>query len=290
MHAPFKSQFVKTKDVQLHLISAGPQNGPVILFLHGFPEFWYAWRKQIEHFAALGFWVLVPDQRGYNLSEKPESIPSYSVDKLAQDILDIMAWSGRKQATIVGHDWGAAVAWHLGIHHPASLDKLVILNVPHPQVMRKNLLGNFKQMMKSWYIFFFQLPKIPEWFLLRKRQRALAGSLRGSSRAGTFTKEDIAKYREAWTQKGAVSGMVNWYRAALRRPAKAKEPQTVSVPTLMIWGEKDEFLGKEMATQSIQYCSAGQLEFIATASHWVQHEEAERVNSLIQNFVGRPNS
>ena len=154
--------FVKTNDITLHVVQAGPEDGPLLILLHGFPEFWRGWRQQIPFFAAAGYRVWVPDQRGYNLSDKPRGLDAYDLNELAADVVGLIDAAGRDKAYLVGHDWGANVAWWVGIHYPERLHKLGILNVPHPVIMRQNLQENPSQLRKSWYMFFFQLPAVPE--------------------------------------------------------------------------------------------------------------------------------
>jgi len=153
-----RERFIETNGVSLHVMESGPKDGPLVMFLHGFPEFWYAWRKQIGYFADKGYLVVTPDQRGYNLSDKPEDIAAYKIDELAKDIIGLIDAYGRDKIFLVGHDWGASVSWWVALKYPERIKKLVIMNVPHPKVMAKNLFGNPRQMQRSWYIFYFQLP------------------------------------------------------------------------------------------------------------------------------------
>ena len=280
---------VETNGVRLHVVEAGPEGGPLAVLLHGFPEFWYGWRKQIEPLAAAGFHVLVPDQRGYNLSDKPRPVSAYTLDKLALDIVGLIDESGMGKAHVVGHDWGGAVAWWLGIHHADRLERLALLNIPHPLVMRRTLLKSPRQMRKSSYIFFFQLPRVPERAFRWNGFTQAVKALRESSRPGTFTDADIALYREAWSQPGAVRSSIHWYRAARRFQGRLSgdlrgDHSRVRVPTLLLWGTQDRYLGREMAQPSIDLCDDGRLEFFEDASHWIQHEEPERVNGRLIEF------
>lgn len=281
----FKHQHLQTNGISLHAAEAGPADGPLVILLHGFPEFWYGWRHQIEALANAGYCVLVPDQRGYNLSDKPKGIAAYNLDELAADVIGLIDATGREKAYVVGHDWGGAVAWWTAIKYPQRLEKLVILNAPHPKVMRWNLLHNRAQRRKSWYMFMFQMPLLPEWRMRRANWEIGQRALQGTSRPGTFSEADIALYREAWSQPGAARGMINWYRAILqRRPARVASSR-VTVPALIIWGTRDKFLGRELAEQSVDLCDNGELAWIEGASHWVQHEEPARVNELLLNFL-----
>lgn len=277
---------VETNGVRLHAVEAGPEGGPLAILLHGFPEFWYGWRKQIEPLAAAGFHVLVPDQRGYNLSDKPRSVSAYTLDKLALDIVGLIDESGMGKAHVVGHDWGGAVAWWLGIHHADRIERLALLNIPHPLVMRRTLLKSPRQLTKSSYMFFFQLPGLPERAFRRNDFAYAVKTLRASSRPGTFTDADLALYREAWSQPGAVRSSIHWYRAALRFQGRLSGGGAgrVRVPTLLLWGKQDRYLGHEMARPSIDLCDEGHLEFFEDATHWIQHEEPERVNRRLVEF------
>ncbi len=277
-------QIISTNGIKMHVVSAGPESGRLLIFLHGFPEFWYGWRKQIGFFANLGYRVLAPDQRGYNLSDKPKDLSAYHLDELAKDIVGLIDAAGREQALIVGHDWGAAVAWWLGVKHASRVEKLAVLNAPHPKIMRQHLFHNAAQRRKSWYIFFFQLPWLPEWRLAKDNWVIGVRALTKTSRPGTFAEADLVQYRAAWSQPGAATGMINWYRAALRRQPKLSGPAAIRVPTLLLWGARDRFLGREMAQSSVALCERGRLVMSEEASHWIQHEEAEKVNALLREF------
>ena len=270
--------------VTLNAVAAGPKDGAVVILLHGFPEFWYSWHKQIEPLAAAGFRVIIPDQRGYNKSSKPAGIKSYALAELVSDVIAIADQLEQKQFFLAGHDWGAAVAWSVALLCPKRIAKLAILNVPHPLVMSRHLRTNWMQTRKSWYMFFFQLPWLPEMGFKYSNFRMGERSLIGSSRAGTFGANDLAQYRAAWSQPGALTGMINWYRAAFRH--RTRFPDTrVHVPTRILWGERDIFLSAEMARESLEYCDNAELFTFAEASHWLQHEESERISQhLIDLF------
>ncbi len=272
--------------IELHAVASGPTNSPVVILLHGFPEFWYSWYKQIEPLAAAGFHVIVPDQRGYNRSSKPRGAASYALSQLTSDVLAIADQLGRDRIFLAGHDWGAAVAWGVALLHPQRIAKLAILNVPHPSVMRRYLKTNRSQLRRSWYMFFFQLPFIPEAAFSAFNFRLGVRSLVRSSRPGTFSAEDLAQYRAAWSQPGALTAMTNWYRAALRHRTKFPDA-TVHVPTRILWGERDAFLLSDMAHDSLRYCDSAELYTFANASHWLQHEEPASVSALLIDFFRR---
>jgi epoxide hydrolase 4 len=277
-----------TNGIRLHTVLAGPEDGPLVVLLHGFPELWYGWRHQIDPLAAAGFRVAVPDQRGYNLSDKPQGVRAYNLDTLALDVLGLLDALGRERACIGGHDWGGAVAWWLGMKHGQRIERLALLNIPHPRVMERHLRTSLAQLRKSSYIFLFQLPWLPERRLARDDWRMAARALQATSRPGTFSDEDLAVYRAAWSQPGAMTAMLNWYRAALRARPSRPPGSRVHVPALLIWGTRDRFLGAEMAQPSIDLCDDGRLVLLDEATHWVQHEEPERVNRLLADFFTRP--
>ena len=281
-----KTNFVRvpTNGIQLNVAQAGPVDGPLLIFLHGFPEFWYGWRNQIEHFATLGYRVWAPDQRGYNLSDKPDAISDYTLDTLAGDIVGLIDAAGCARARVVGHDWGAAVTWWLALKHPERVERAAILNVPHPAVMGRMLSRSFSQLLKSWYMFFFQIPRLPEAVIRRNHYAAAARSLVATSRPGTFSQADLDRYVEAWSRTDGLRTMIHWYRALGQKPSRMGNPR-VRMPLLMIWGARDRFLGREVAQPSIALCEDGRLEFIEEASHWVQHEEPARVNALLEKFL-----
>jgi len=273
----------KNGDVSLQAVAVGPHDRPVIVLLHGFPEFWYGWRRQIEPLAAAGFRVIVPDQRGYNLSGKPDGVSAYALTELVSDVIAIADQLGREKIFLAGHDWGAAVAWSAALLHPQRISKLAVLNVPHPSVMRKFLSTRPRQLLRSWYMFFFQLPWLPEIFFSAFNFRIVSRSLLRSSRPGTFSTEDLAQYRAAWSQPGALTGMINWYRALFRARVKFSD-NIVRVPTRILWGDRDAFLLAEMARESLRYCTNAELFTFANATHWLQHEEAARVSELLIDF------
>jgi pimeloyl-ACP methyl ester carboxylesterase len=282
---PLRERDFDCGEARLHVMEAGPVSGSPILLLHGFPEFWYGWRGQIGPLAAAGYRVIVPDQRGYNLSEKPRQINRYRVDQLAADAAAIAKDAGGT-IDLIGHDWGAAVAWHAAMRYPEFVRRLVILNVPHPAVMASALRRSWRQRFRSWYILFFQLPWLPERLLGWKDAVGLARMLRSSSRPMSFSDADLESYRKAWLQPGAIRGMLSWYRAALRFSNETFLARQVQVPTLILWGEKDIALESKMAQESLEWCDDGRLVTFPLASHWVQHDETQAVNRQLLEFLG----
>jgi pimeloyl-ACP methyl ester carboxylesterase len=271
----------------LHGIQAGPANAPLVVLLHGFPEFWYGWRCQIEPLVQAGFRLLVPDQRGYNLSEKPKGVKAYRLEELSRDVIGLLDCLGRQTCYLVGHDWGAAVAWNVAMTYPQRIKKLVIMNVPHPAVFRRYLRKNPRQMLKSWYIAFFQIPGLADWLLRTHNCAGAARLLVGSGKTVTFSDADLEEYKKAWSQPAAFTSMLHWYRALLRYSPRQEGDQRLHMPVLMLWGKQDIALSHEMAQPSIELCDQGKLVFFDEATHWVQFEAAAKVNqNLLEFFQG----
>ncbi len=283
-------QLIETNGVTLHVATAGPPDGKLVLLLHGFPEYWYGWRHQIPVLAAAGFRVVVPDQRGFNESERPEGVTQYATAELAADAAGLIRAFGRESAFVVGHDFGATVAWWLSLTEPSMVERLVILNVPHPRVFQKALRGSLRQMRKSWYILLFQIPRLPEALLSRNDMASLASSLRSSAKPTSFTDDDIERYIGVWRPAGALTAMLNWYRAALRHQPPAPKSWRIGMPALIIWGAEDIALDLSLAQQSLDMCDDGRLVVIDDATHWVQHDAIDRVNAELLSFLDGPSA
>ncbi|MCI0553003.1 MAG: alpha/beta hydrolase [Anaerolineae bacterium] len=277
--------FITTNGIRLHTVMAGPQSGIPVILLHGFPENWRSWIRQLPALVDAGCRVIMPDQRGYNLSDKPKGVKNYRISLLVDDIAGLIDALEYDKVNLIGHDWGAGVAWMLALWHPERLHRLGILNVPHPAVIRRFLQRDLEQLRRSWYIFFFQLPWLPEAGMRADDWRGAVRALRGSGKIHTFTNEDIEKYKEAWSQPGAMTAMINWYRAAVRYQIQMPEDPRVKVPTLMLWGMKDFALSHRMARPSMDYCDEGNLILFPDATHWVQLDEAEAVNHYMLDFL-----
>ena len=276
--------YLPTNGIRLHVVQNGSRYGSLVILLHGFPEFWYGWRRQIQPLAEAGFRVWAPDQRGYNLSDKPKGISAYRLDELAQDILGLIDAAGVEKCYLAGHDWGAAVAWWLALRHPERLHKLAILNVPHPAVMMHTVTSSFSQLRRSWYMFFFQIPSLAEGILRNADWGPVVRMLKAGSKPGSFTQDDLEQYRKAWWRKGAFTGMLNWFRAAIQMPPDMSGDLRIRVPTLMLWGARDIALGREMAQPSLNLCDEGKLIFFEDSSHWVHLDESEAVNKHLAEF------
>jgi pimeloyl-ACP methyl ester carboxylesterase len=269
-------------DQRLHYVEAG--DGPLIVLLHGFPEFWYGWRQQIEPLAAAGFRVVAPDMRGYNLSSKPDGVAAYDIDKLAADIRDLIRERGAESALLVGHDWGGSIAWATAMNYPEVVDRLASLNAAHPRKLSQGL-HHPGQLRKSWYFFFFDLPDLPENVVQSDDWHFFRHFLRDAH--PTYTPEEVDHYVEAWSQPGAATGMIDYYRSSVRTPPKraAAAIRPIEAPTLVIWGQRDRYLGEELAEpEHDDVPNLDRVERLPDASHWVHHDEAERVNQALTDF------
>jgi epoxide hydrolase 4 len=275
-------------DVRLHYVEAG--EGPLVLLLHGFPQFWYQWRHQIPALVEAGFRVVAPDMRGYNLSDKPPGVQAYRVELLARDVERLILACGERTAVVVGHDWGAVAAWIAAMRHPGRVERLAILNVPHP-ARSLDGLSKPRQLLRSSYIFFFQIPRLPE-EVIRAGDFALLRSVFRSDpvQPEAFTAEDIERYIEAIAQPGALTASLNYYRAILRYQRETRAMlQRVEAPVLVIWGERDRFLSRRLAEPPRLWVpNLICVKRLPDASHWVAEDRPLEVNTLLLDFLRSP--
>lgn len=270
--------------IDIHYAEAGAPDAPPVMLLHGFPEFWAGWRAQIPALVAAGFRVIAPDQRGYNLSAKPEGLAAYDLDVLASDVVALADHFGIERLKLVGHDWGASVVWWLTTTRPDRLERVAVINAPHPALWLKAMREDPKQKRKSWYVQMFRLPWLPEAMMRSRNFRGLSDGLVQSSRPGTFRDSMFEEYRKAWSQPGALTAMVNWYRALLKKRTPAALPW-IKTPLLLIWGVEDRFGEKSGGEASLALCENGQSVFVEGATHWVHHEEPALVNASLIDFL-----
>jgi epoxide hydrolase 4 len=287
---PVQHHMIHVNGIQMHYVTAG-EGKPVVL-LHGFPEFWYAWRRQIPALAQ-HFKVIVPDLRGYGDTDKPANVADYRTSIIAEDIADLIRTLGYEKADVVGHDWGGAVAWQLALDHPEVIDHLAVLNCPHPAAMAKALRSNFKQIGRSWYIFFFQIPYLSEFLFNLYGPTLIKTMMRGSSiRKEAFTDEDLDRYYKELQKPGALTAALNYYRATFRQLLQGKKTQEkkkkIDLPTLVIWGENDTALGKEL-TEGMQnyFNNTFDIKYVPNCSHWVNEEQPELVNQWLIEHLTR---
>lgn len=289
-----RHDYADVNGVRLHYVTTG--KGKLILFLHGFPEFWYMWKRQLAEFGR-DYQAVAVDMRGYNLSSKPAAVEQYHIPRLVEDVRALADHLGQKKFILVGHDWGGAVAWAFALYHPEYLGKLVVINAPHPAVGARELRENPAQQKASEYMLMFRGPQA-EHILSANNYSMLSEAVLGEGLGrGYLTEEDRQAYLEAWSQPGALTGGLNYYRAAQVGPptgAASKPPRfylaelpspVVKVPTLVIWGEKDIYLLTGNLEGLEEFVSDLTLRRIPDSSHWVVHEEPARVNAYIREFI-----
>ncbi len=288
--------FASVNGIRLHYAESG--QGDLVILLHGFPEFWYSWRHQLT---ALGtqHHVVAPDLRGYNLSDKPARVEDYQIDVMVDDVIGLIDHFGESKASIVAHDWGAGLAWAVAQKHPDRISKLAVMQVPPAAAWRANM--SVRQLLRSWYMFFFQLPRLPEWLIGRNNFAALDRVFKDQVvRAGSFTDEDIEKYKAALREPAALTAAVNYYRANVfrlmrRKPetgvkfageAPIEKDRRVRVPTLFIFAEQDSAILPQTVKGVANYINAPYRELrIPDSSHWVQNEAPEEVNAALMEFL-----
>lgn len=276
--------FLETNGINLHYVSQG--TGKLILMLHGFPEFWYSWRHQIAEFAR-DYHVVAVDLRGYNDSDKPQEVKAYQMSALLADVKGIISSLGYEDCILVAHDWGGLIAWNFSYKYPNMVKKLIVMNFPHPAKFAAGL-KTWKQLRKSWYIFFFQIPFLPEFVFQANDYRAIAFAFTDMAiDKSTFTPEDLAAFRAAAAKPGALKAMINYYRANFNIfPHNSPQDWGIlDIPTLMIWGEEDAALGKELTYGTGSYVKNLQFKYIPNCSHWVQQEQPALINQYMRDFL-----
>lgn len=279
----FESHHIKVNGLNFHVKAVGEEAGKLIVLLHGFPEFAYGWRHQIEALADAGYRIVAPDQRGYNKSDKPEGVDEYHIDKLRDDVIEMIHHYNKGRAIVIGHDWGGAVGWHLVSTRPDVVEKFIAINIPHPAVMPEVMKRHPKQMFKSLYMLFFQVPWVPEKLLGMNRFKMMKRVLKRTGNKNTFSAADLEEYEHAWAEEGALTAMLNWYRAA---PSGLQSlEKKVRVPAKIIWGVGDDFLSEALAEASFKLLEDGEIAWIENATHWVNHEQPEMVNRHILWFL-----
>lgn len=282
---PWTHRWAVIDGIRLHYVEAG--SGPLVLLLHGFPDFWFTWRKQIPVLARAGFRVLAPDLRGYNESDKPPGIDNYRIERIVGDLLGLITHIGESQAHVVGHDWGGGIAWTLAMSHPSVVDQLAILNAPHPALFLRELRRP-AQLLRSWYMFFFQLPFLPEWWLSLGNFVLIEPVWRKPPPpALPFTEDEIRQYKKALARPGALTAALNYYRAAFRRfGTLAQNIRPISRPTLVLWGERDPYVGLHVLQGLEEWVVNPRIQTFPEAGHWVQTDAPSQVNEALLAFLG----
>lgn len=284
-----QGNYIDVNNIKLHYMEEG--KGELVILLHGFPDFWYGWRNQIPALSKK-YRVVAPDMRGFNLSDKPKHLHEYHVDILASDIAELIRKLGAKKAVVVGHDWGGVVAWMLAAHYPELVRKLVILNMPYPEELIRALsAGNLAQWKKSYYIFLLQVPRLPEWIISRDLSKFFKKHFKRLSPNSPEAVSDasIEKYVEAYSKPHALTSTINYYRKALRTIGhmRLKTKLPLTLPVLLIWGEKDIALGKELALNTKKYCSNLETVYDPGSGHFIQLDNPELVNKKLLEFLGK---
>jgi pimeloyl-ACP methyl ester carboxylesterase len=283
---PIEHHFMEVNGIRMHYVAAG--SGPLVVLLHGFPEFWWGWRKQIPVLAR-HFRVIAPDLRGYGQSDKPPQVKAYTMQQLRTDIQDLIRGLGQQKCRIVAHDWGGAIGWDLVIRKPEFVERIALLNIPHPALLNKALRKSPRQLLRSWYFFYFQLPWIPELGFRLMMRKLVKNTFQGwAHQPNAFTEEDLEMYRENMQRPGALRAMLNYYRAIFRNGRSSSQgiERPIEVPVRMIWGENDKALGKNLTTGTEEYMKGPfDIHYLPDCSHWVMSEYPDRVNELLLEFL-----
>ena len=277
-------RYVQLDEVRLHVVEAG--EGPLVILLHGFPEFWYSWRFQIPVLVRAGYRVVAPDMRGYNLSDKPNGVRAYRIERLTADIAQLIERLGESKAAVVGHDWGGLVGWWFGMRHPDRLSRLSVLNCPHPQ-FQLQMMRSRTQLKKSSYMLLMQVPLLPERRMTKNGGALLRRIYRHEpEREGAFSEADIDRYVQALSG-GSTTAALNYYRALMwRSPFSLKRAlRPIGRPVQVIWGSRDRHIGQEFSRPSESFVPDFRYDVIDDASHWVQIDRPAKVNARLKEFL-----
>lgn len=282
----FESIDVQSNGIRMRVRVAGsPTSKKLALCLHGFPESSYSWRYQMKLLADLGYRVWAPDLRGYGETDKPSRVSAYRIQDLVLDVAGLIDAANAEEVVLIAHDWGGVVAWHFALRRLRKIDRLVVMNIPHPRRMAQALAKLGPQIRRSWYIFLFQLPFLPERYLARNDYQAIKAAFVGMAvDRSRFPEAVLREYRDAAAKPGAIRGMLSYYRAAVRYRVSARYPR-LETPTLLIWGEDDTALGKELTDGTDELVRDLTLRFVPRCSHWVQQEAPEVVNAMLVDWL-----
>jgi epoxide hydrolase 4 len=288
LHA-FRHGHAQLSGVRLHFAEpdVDAAGRPLVLLLHGFPELWYAWRHQLPALASAGFRAVAPDMRGYNLSDKPERVSDYRVEVLADDVAALIEALGHDRATVIGHDWGGIVAWFFAMRHPSLLERLVVMNAPHPHHFL-TMMRDFRQLRCSWYITLFQLPWVAERAFEYGDFAYIRTQLQRDLRRDAITEQELEHYARAWRESSTTK--MNYYRALIRRNpfGLRKTLRPIEEPVQVIWGARDRYILSRYAEPPAMWVPDLRLDLLDGASHWVQTDRPERVNELLLDFLPSP--
>jgi epoxide hydrolase 4 len=300
MASGIRHAFVGANGLRFHVASCEPAGaepaadagGRLALLLHGFPECWYSWRNQLPLLAGLGWRAWAPDLRGYGESDRPERVADYAIEKLMDDVSGLIAASGARETLLVGHDWGGVIAWYFAMRRPQEIARLCVMNLPHPACMARAFRRG-RQLLRSWYALFFQIPWLPERLLAARDYRAIRQAFLGMAvDPSRFPEEVLEVYRDNAARPGALTAMLNYYRALLRGGGARQRAlgfPRIEVPTLLLWGEEDAALGIETTYGTEEFVADLVLRYLPGVSHWVQQEAPEKVNAMLEAWLlGKP--
>jgi pimeloyl-ACP methyl ester carboxylesterase len=274
---------IQVNGITLHVAEAGPADGPLLILLHGFPESWHAWQDYLAPLAAAGFHLIVPDQRGYNLSGKPAGVASYALDHLARDAVALAALMGADRFQLVGHDWGGSVAWWIASHYPEHVERMVVLNAPHPAIWRR-AMKHPDQRERSRYVQGLRLRFLPELFIRLGGYKALFNAF-SSARPGGLPPMMLMRHYEGWRRPGALTAMINWYRALFRQDMALPKQGSLSAPTLILWGDCDEYAVPRLAEASAALCRDARVVHFVNSGHWLAYDARDVVVSQLLRFL-----
>ncbi len=287
-----RHEFVKANGLRFHVAACG-EGDRLALFLHGFPECGYSWRHQLPLLARLGYRAWAPDLRGYGETDRPPRREDYAIERLMDDVAGLIDASGARSTVLLAHDWGALIAWYFAMRRVRPLERLVIMNVPHPAAMERALRG-WRQLARSWYVLFFQIPWLPEALLRARDCRAIGDAFRNMAvDKSRFPDEVLRVYRDNAARPGALTAMLNYYRALVRggggNRQRALGYPVIETPTLMVWGERDSALGVETTYGTDRHVPDLTVRYLPDVSHWVQQEAPEKVNEVLEEWLeGEP--
>lgn len=286
-HAELAHHNIRVNGIDLHYVEAG--TGPLVLMLHGFPEFWYSWRNQIPALSAAGYRAVAVDMRGYNLSDKPRGLDHCRLSVLMDDVTQTIEALGQTAATLVAHDWGGMEAWAVAMHRPRYVSSLIAMNAPHPHAYSV-LVKSPAQVLRSWYMAFFQIPKLSEKLMELGDFSIFERTLRNEPlNRDAFTPDDLAKYKEVLRQPGAMTAAMSYYRALAQDIESRRlmfSDTVVDVPAMLIWGDRDRYLKQDLADMSRAWAPGLRIEHL-NASHWVQNDAPAAVNRLLLDFLAQ---
>jgi pimeloyl-ACP methyl ester carboxylesterase len=284
-----REETVRANGLDFHVLAAGAGER-LALCLHGFPELAFSWRHQLPVLAQEGWLAWAPDMRGYGRTTRPQGMSEYAIEKLMDDVAALIDASRCREVMLLAHDWGGVIAWYFALRRVRPLDKLVVMNLPHPGVFERVLQSGWRQRLRSWYVLFFQLPWLPEKMLGARNARFVTEAFRGMAvNKENFPDDVLDVYRRAAQEPGALTAMVNYYRALVRgggaRRMRSLGFPKLDVPTLMIWGEQDSALGVELTVGTEDFVSDLTLHRLPNASHWVQQDAPDETNALLRSWL-----